>query len=291
MNTRFATLVFEREVAAAPAVLWRAWTDPAARARWSAPSPDVTIEYLAADPRVGGNEISLCKVAGQPDIRCEIRWLAMEPGQRSVNAEVIGREGVTLSTALVTAEMAPHGAGSHLRLTIQLASLAEDMAAGYNAGFSAGLDNLVEVAHRTMLIDRVIDAPVAALWAAWTDPEALPQWWGPDGFSCRTHRIDLRAGGEWVFDMIGPDGTIYPNHHRYTRHDAETRIDYLLLRGEDGPLHADASVTFTPEAGGTRVSLSMIFADPAEFEQAKAMGAVELGYQTLGKLARQVGAA
>jgi uncharacterized protein YndB with AHSA1/START domain len=61
---------------------------------------------------------------------------------------------------------------------------------------------------RTMILERIITAPVATIWAAWTDPAALPQWWGPQGFSCRTKRIDLRDGGEWVFDMIGPDGTV-----------------------------------------------------------------------------------
>ena len=61
------------------------------------------------------------------------------------------------------------------------------------------------------------------------NPETLPQWWGPDGYSCRTQKIDLRAGGEWVFDMIAPDGTIFPNHHRY--HDVRPgeRIGYALL--------------------------------------------------------------
>src|SRR3546814_6798857 len=53
------------------------------------------------------------------------------------------------------------------------------------------------------------------MWGAWMNPGTLPQWWGPDGFSCRTQRIDLRSGGDWVFDMIGPDGTVYPNHHLY----------------------------------------------------------------------------
>ena len=65
---------------------------------------------------------------------------------------------------------------------------------------------MTAVADRTMLIERVIKAPVSVVWGAWINPEALPQWWGPDGFSCRTKRIDLRTGGEWVFDMIGPDG-------------------------------------------------------------------------------------
>ena len=63
---RFATLTFERTVAAPLSAVWQAWTAPAARAIWAAPSPSVTVEFLEADTRVGGREVSLCKVAGQP---------------------------------------------------------------------------------------------------------------------------------------------------------------------------------------------------------------------------------
>jgi len=295
MTLRFETLEFTRDVAAAPAVLWHAWTSPGVRALWSSPDPAVTVEYLEADTRIGGREVSLCKVAGQPDIRCEIGWLALEASRHSVNSEVILREGATLSAALVSAQIEAQGAGSRLRLTVQLASLAEDMAQGYRDGFGAGLDNLVAEAEareaRTMVLERLIAAPVATVWRAWTDPAALPLWWGPDGFSCRTQRIDLREGGEWVFDMIAPDGTVFPNHHRYTRHAPPSQIDYSLHWGENGPQHAEASARFETAGAQTRVTLRMTFTDPAEYETAKGFGAVELGLQTLGKLARHIGAA
>ncbi len=291
MSDRFATLTFERQVAAPVAALWQAWTAPEARALWAAPAPSVTVEFLEADPAVGGREVSLCKVAGQPDIRCEAGWLALEPGARSVSYEVVSCEGATLSAALVTADLAGAGETSRLTVTVQLSSLAEDMAAGYRQGFGAGLDNLAGLSERIMVLRRVIRAPRAALWAAWTDPETLPRWWGPDGFSCRTRRIDLRPGGEWVFDMIGPDGGVFPNHHRYGEMRAEERIGYALLWGEDGPKHADAWVVFEEADGATTVTLAMAFSTAAEFAAARGFGAVELGQQTLGKLARFVGAA
>ena len=146
-------------------------------------------------------------------------------------------------------------------------------------------------ADRTMVLERTIKAPVAAVWGAWMNPATLPQWWGPEGYSCRTKRIDLREGGEWVFDMIGPDGTVYPNHHRYGLIRPQSRIEYALHWGENCPKHADAWATFEDEGGATRVTLSMTFATAKEFEDAKGFGAIELGLQTLGKLARAVGAA
>lgn len=137
-----------------------------------------------------------------------------------------------------------------------------------------------------MLLQRVIPAPRHTLWQAWMNDEALPRWWGPDGFSCRTARIDLRTGGEWVFDMIGPDGTTYANHHRYTDVTPEERIAYTLHWGEDGPKHADAWASLEDTAGATTVTLAMAFATRAEFEAAQGFGAAEFGQQTLGKLER-----
>jgi uncharacterized protein YndB with AHSA1/START domain len=142
----------------------------------------------------------------------------------------------------------------------------------------------------TMRIERLIAAPVAAVWRAWINPQTLPQWWGPDGFSCRTTRIDLRSGGEWVFDMIGPDGTVFPNHHRYSLIRPMDRIAYTLLWGENGPKHADALVTLEDRGAATLVVLSMTFLSAAEYANAKGFGAEALGLQTLGKLARAAGA-
>lgn len=281
---RFATLAFEREVSAPLATLWQIWTAPAARAVWAAPSPAVTVEFLEADTRVGGREVSLCKAPGQADIRCECGWLELRPLSRSVNYEVISSGEAVQSAALVTAAFSGAGARSRLAVTVQISSLGADMAAGYRQGFEAGLDNLATVARRTMVLQRLIRAPRSVVWNSWLNPETLPQWWGPDGFSCRTRRIDLRSGGEWVFDMIGPDGTVFPNHHRYAEVRPEERIAYTLHWGENGPKHADAWASFEAEGEATRVTLGMVFATEAEFQTAKGFGAIELGQQTLGKL-------
>lgn len=146
------------------------------------------------------------------------------------------------------------------------------------------------IAKRTMTLNRVINAAVDLVWAAWSNPETLPLWWGPDGYSCRTTRIDLREGGEWVFDMIGPDGTIYPNHHRITRMEMGTRIDYTLHWGENGPKHAHATVRFRDIGGKTEITMAMTFLTQVEHDQALGYHATELGLQTLGKLARFIGA-
>ena len=100
--------------------------------------PSVTVEFLEADTRVGGREVSLCKVEGQPDIRCENGWLELQPAVCSVNYEVISSGGVTQSVALVTADISGTHERSRLVVTVQLSSLAEDMEAGYRARLRRG---------------------------------------------------------------------------------------------------------------------------------------------------------
>lgn len=124
--------------------------------------------------------------------------------------------------------------------TERLSSLAEDMCDGYQQGFSAGLNNLASVAGRTMVLERTMKVQRNIVWKGWMNKEALPRWRGPDGFSRRMKSIDRRTGGAWVFDMIGPGGTVFPNHHRYIEVRSEERIAYTLLWGENGPKHADA---------------------------------------------------
>ncbi|MBB5753916.1 SRPBCC domain-containing protein [Prosthecomicrobium pneumaticum] len=260
---RFATFVLERAVAAPLAVLWQVWTAPAARAVW-----------LPAAEREAARDSG---------------WLVLQPGLGSIGYECVAPDGAAEAAALVTAEFADTGETSRLVATVQRAALAGGSgAAAAREDFAAALDRLAAAAERTLLIERVLRAPRAAVWDAWMNEEALPQWWGPDGYSCRTRRIALEPGGEWVFEMIGPDGTVYPNHHRYGEIQPGERLAYTLLWGENGPKHADAWVAFEDHAEGTRVTLGMVMSSRAEYEAAKGFGALELGLQTLGKLERMV---
>jgi uncharacterized protein YndB with AHSA1/START domain len=62
----------------------------------------------------------------------------------------------------------------------------------------------LETEPRSIIGTRVFDAPHKLVFAAWTDPTHLAQWWGPDGFTTTTHAFDFRAGGVWRFVMHGP---------------------------------------------------------------------------------------
>src|SRR3981081_2563312 len=63
---------------------------------------------------------------------------------------------------------------------------------------------------REVVITRVFDAPRALVFRAWTDPQHLARWWGPQGFSNPVCETDVRIGGAWRIVMRGPDGAEYP---------------------------------------------------------------------------------
>src|SRR6188474_1816961 len=84
-------------------------------------------------------------------------------------------------------------------------------------------------------ITRLYDAPVKAVWDAWTDPDQVAQWWGPRGFTITTHSKDLRPGGQWVYTMHGPDGTDYPNITLYHVVEPNSRLVYDHGATKDTP--------------------------------------------------------
>jgi uncharacterized protein YndB with AHSA1/START domain len=63
------------------------------------------------------------------------------------------------------------------------------------------------IAERTLIIERVFDAPRALVFKAWTEPEHLVRWWGPQGFTMPSCKMDARPGGAFRFCMRSPEGT------------------------------------------------------------------------------------
>ena len=58
---------------------------------------------------------------------------------------------------------------------------------------------------RTLVIERIFDAPRELVWKAWTDPQHLMRWWGPKIFTSPAAEIDFRVGGKWLFAMQSPE--------------------------------------------------------------------------------------
>ena len=55
-------------------------------------------------------------------------------------------------------------------------------------------------------ITRVFNAPRDLVFKAWTDPEHMAKWGGPEGYSATTVELDARPGGAWRLGMRSPEG-------------------------------------------------------------------------------------
>ncbi|MCU0261780.1 MAG: SRPBCC family protein [Ilumatobacteraceae bacterium] len=144
---------------------------------------------------------------------------------------------------------------------------------------------------REVVLVRVLDAPRSAVFAAWTDPEAFCQWFGPDGFTCTIREMDVRPGGRASFDMISADGTLYTNRFDYLEIVPDERL--VMDHGsdiDDDPGRFRVTVTFDEQADGKTV-LTLRQLHPTVEQRAAVIGfgAVELGLQTMQKLARHLG--
>ena len=62
-------------------------------------------------------------------------------------------------------------------------------------------------AEREIHVERVFDAPRDRVFAAFTDPELIPEWWGPRDMTTVVDQMDVRPGGSWRFVMRDSDGS------------------------------------------------------------------------------------
>lgn len=60
------------------------------------------------------------------------------------------------------------------------------------------------VMKRDLVIRRIVDAPVEMVWKAWTEPDQVMRWWGPEYWTSPSCKIDLREGGKLIFCMQAP---------------------------------------------------------------------------------------
>jgi uncharacterized protein YndB with AHSA1/START domain len=145
---------------------------------------------------------------------------------------------------------------------------------------------LTDTSDREMVLTRVVDAPREIVWKAWTDPEQIVKWWGPNGFSNTLYEMDVKPGGVWRHMMHGPDGTDYTNKVVYLEVVKPEKLVYSHGDDKEGSAcQFHVTVTFEEIDQKTKVTLRMLFESIEEHDKTVNFGAIEGGNQTLGRLA------
>jgi len=109
-----------------------------------------------------------------------------------------------------------------------------------------------------LAITRVLDAPRALVFEAWTEPERLVQWFGPQGFTIPFCEMDVRTGGAWRVCMRSPEGVDHWVQGVYREIIEPDRLVFSWVREDaEGKLGADTVVTltFVEEGGKTKLTL------------------------------------
>jgi len=134
-------------------------------------------------------------------------------------------------------------------------------------------------------ITRVYDAPVQAVWEAWTDPDQVAQWWGPRGFTLTTHSRELRPEGIWHYTMHGPDGVDYPNKTFYHVVEKYQKLVYDHGGYDDRPPLFRVTVLFSESEGKTAMRMTMTLPSAEEAESTRKFIRAAGGNATWDRLA------
>lgn len=118
-------------------------------------------------------------------------------------------------------------------------------------------------------LERIIRAPRATVWDAWTDPSRLEQWWVPAPSRCRVERLDLRPGGAFVTRM-SDDGAGFVPHmdacflavDELERLVFTNAIDGTWRPARPAPVAMTATITLDDHPDGTDYRILVRHGDP-----------------------------
>ena len=108
-------------------------------------------------------------------------------------------------------------------------------------------------------IKRFINAPPARVYAAWTDPDQLKQWWGPEGVQTRNFTADARVGGKYRWDLVNQEGEEMSVFGEYRELIAGKKVVFTWKwdDDEDWKVHNSlVTVELSDRDGGTEIKLT-----------------------------------
>ena len=257
-------------------LVWKAWTDPAMAKEWMGPRGFTPTEVTSSD-----------KPGGQ--------WHLTMVGQRPGSDEpvTLGQGGTILE--IKPPELLKYTFGWDSRASVGLGEgpkenvitvrfeerggktvmhfhqgpfATEGERDGHNGGWNSAFDCFAEFVLRVqperdpgeaqseLHLRRFFAAPRQLVFDAWTKPEMVKEWWGPNGCTIPHCEIDARQGGEFLIQMKFPDGNVGTLKGRYVEFYPPHRFHWIgTPLDKDGNAMAETwtSVFFEEKNGGTEV--------------------------------------
>ncbi|MEO5951149.1 MAG: SRPBCC family protein [Chloroflexia bacterium] len=103
------------------------------------------------------------------------------------------------------------------------------------------------------------NAPRDLVYKLLTDPNLIPDWWGPEGLTTTVDKMDTRPGGSWRYIVAADSGKEWRFHGVY--HALETPNTIVSTHEyEDEPGHVSLeSLVLTDSDGGTKMTTTSVF--------------------------------
>jgi uncharacterized protein YndB with AHSA1/START domain len=129
------------------------------------------------------------------------------------------------------------------------------------------------VSDRAIVLTHTFRAPAAKVFAAYTDPKQVEQWWGFSTGSLQVERMDVRVGGGYRFLQRMPDGSTMASGGSYLEVKPVTRLVYTFqVEGQPGA-PVTTTVDLAEGAEGTTLTLTLEFPSKEARDAAAQYGA------------------
>ncbi|MGA7705577.1 MAG: SRPBCC family protein [Solirubrobacteraceae bacterium] len=123
----------------------------------------------------------------------------------------------------------------------------------------SGATRLTTPSDRAILSERIFAAPRERVFAAYTDPDSIPRWWGPRRMTTVVDSMDLRPGGAWRFVSQDPEGAEYAFRGVYREIAPPERL-VQTFEWEGSPGHVIVeTVAFEDLGEHTKVTVASLF--------------------------------
>ena len=125
----------------------------------------------------------------------------------------------------------------------------------------------------SLTLHRTLDAPVEAVYAAWTDPETMRQWFAPGGLAVARAVAEVEVGGTFLIEMRGQNGESHVTRGVYREVVPNRRLVHTW-QWEGSDVESLVTVELEPASPGTtRLTLTH-----SRFAQAEARDQHEKGW-------------
>ncbi|NMH26773.1 SRPBCC family protein [Flavobacterium silvaticum] len=148
----------------------------------------------------------------------------------------------------------------------------------------------VDKENKKIYVKREFAADLDRVWAAWTKPELLDQWWAPKPWKAKTKSLDFRDGGRWLYAMVSPEGEEHWSLADYSNIEDKKQFSNLnAFCDENGVItngisRSQWTNTFTGNGDSTTVNIDITYETVEALEKMIEMGFKEGFTMGLGNL-------